>query len=173
MTTILTFLTAHLNDFIAIAVTYLIGQLALFLLARRLCRTTNADGSVSNRRKRTRTIGQLVHGVGHAALLLILAFWILRIFNVDPTPVLASAGVVGLAIGFGAQTLVKDFISGLFIIAENQYGIGDQVKINGFEGEVKHLSVRSTVLEDKDGHSIFIPNGSISVVINVSDSAKK
>jgi small-conductance mechanosensitive channel len=166
MDSILIFLRAHLNDIIAIAAIYLVGQLFLYGVIRRFADKTGENSTGGRKHKRAQTVAKLLHGVGHAVLLLIILFWVLRIFNVDPTPILASAGVVGLAIGFGAQTLVKDFFSGLFILAENQYGLGDTVVINGSEGKVKNLTVRSTVLEDKDGNRIYIPNGSVSVVIN-------
>ncbi len=173
MSSIATFLTSHLQDFIAIAAIYLFGQLFLYSVIRRVADKTGENNPGGRRHKRAQTVAKLIHGVGHTVLLLIILFWVLRIFNVDPTPILASAGVVGLAIGFGAQTLVKDFLSGIFILAENQYGIGDRVKMNGTEGIVKHLSVRSTVLEDEDGNTVYIPNGTITVVVNLSDKPQK
>lgn len=164
------FFTANLNDIVIIAIVYIVGQLMLAVLDRKIKRHTAARGA--GRSSRSHTIAQLVHNVGHTVLLLIIIFWLLRMIGIDPTPIIASAGVVGLAIGFGAQTLVKDFISGLFIIAESQYVVGDLVKISGFEGTVECLSVRSTVLRDADGHKIFIPNGSVTSVVNLSDKAR-
>ena len=93
---------------------------------------------------------------------------ILILFDVDIRPILAGAGVIGLAIGFGAQSLVKDFVSGLFILIENQYNIGDKVKIGSSEGNVIKITMRSTVLRDEEGKTYYISNGSIKGVINMS-----
>jgi small conductance mechanosensitive channel len=90
------------------------------------------------------------------------------LFGVDIRPILAGAGVIGLAIGFGAQSLVKDFVSGLFILIENQYDIGDKVKIGSSEGNVIRITMRSTVLRDEEGKTYYISNGSIKDVINMS-----
>ena len=82
------------------------------------------------------------------------------------SPLLASIGIAGLAIGFGAQSLVKDVISGLFIIADNQYSKGDVVTVGGMSGLVEDVGIRRTVLRDLDGIVHYIPNGEISVASN-------
>jgi small conductance mechanosensitive channel len=97
---------------------------------------------------------------------------VINIFGVDIRPILASAGIVGLAIGFGAQSLVKDFVSGLFILIENQYGVGDKVKIGSFEGKVIKVTMRSTVLMDHEKKVYYISNGLIKDVINMSQQNK-
>ncbi len=86
--------------------------------------------------------------------------------HVDLTPIFASAGIVGIALGFGAQSIVRDFFSGFFIIMENQYRVGDTVDIEGAAGTVERITIRSTVLRDFDGNVHFIPNGSIVKVVN-------
>ena len=86
--------------------------------------------------------------------------------NLDIAPVLAGAGIVGVAIGFGAQSLIKDIISGLFIIWDNQYRVGDVVKIADTTGEVEEISLKRTVLRDLSGTVHFIPNGEIKVASN-------
>ena len=95
----------------------------------------------------------------------VLLLMVLSLFGVDIRPILAGAGVVGLAIGFGAQSLVKDFVSGLFILVEDQYGIGDKVKIGSNEGKVIRITMRSTVLKDDEGKNYYISNGTINNVI--------
>ncbi len=162
-----TFLTDHIVDIGIIAAVYISGRIFLSVLGHRVKKY--AQDPNGNRRRK---IVHLIHDAGNTVLFLIIAFWILRMIGIDPTPLLASAGVVGLAIGFGAQTLVKDFIAGAFIIAENQYGVGDTVSLNGFEGTVECFSIRSTVLRDAEGNKIFIPNGSIGPVVNRSDKPK-
>ena len=81
---------------------------------------------------------------------------------------LAGAGILGLAVGFGAQSLVKDIISGFFIIFEDQFSVGDYIKINPFEGEVLEIGLRTTKLKSKIGELHVIPNGSIIQVTNFS-----
>lgn len=169
MSPIVTFVNEHAKDLVAIVGVYLLGQLVLYGIVRKFADQAGENSPGGRRHKRARTVAKLIYGIGHAVLLLISLFWILRIIDVDPTPILASAGIVGVALGFGAQTLVKDFLSGLFILAENQYGIGDHVMINDKEGVVKQLSFRSTVLENADGHKIYIPNGTISTVVNMGE----
>lgn len=81
-------------------------------------------------------------------------------------PLFASAGIIGVAFGFGAQSLVKDFLSGVFIISENQFRVGDIIDIEGFGGTVERIGIRSTVLRDADGNVHYFPNGMVQHVIN-------
>lgn len=81
-------------------------------------------------------------------------------------PLFASAGIIGIVLGFGAQTLIKDFISGIFIISENQYRVGDIIEIDGFSGTVERIGTRSTVLRDVEGNVHYFPNGMVQHVIN-------
>lgn len=92
--------------------------------------------------------------------------------SIDLTPLIASAGIIGVAVGFGAQTVVRDFLGGMFIITENQYRVGDVVELEGTgittpaSGTVERIGVRSTVVRDPSGNVHYIPNGNISHVIN-------
>ena len=95
---------------------------------------------------------------------------ILPEFGINIGALLAAAGLVGLAVGFGAQSLVKDFISGIFILIENQYSKGDVVNIAGVTGKVELVDLRRTVLRDLDGAVHHIPNGEITVATNVTSS---
>jgi moderate conductance mechanosensitive channel len=120
------------------------------------------------RAKRVRTLGTLVHNtiavvVGVAALLMVL-----RELNVDVLPLLTGAGIVGLAIGFGAQSLVKDVISGFFLIFENQVRVGDVANINGQGGLVEAITMRTIVLRDFNGTVHVFPNGSVNTLANLS-----
>lgn len=94
------------------------------------------------------------------AFLTIFSRW-----GVDITPILTGAGILGLAVSFGAQTLVKDLISGLLIILENQFNVGDYVRIGDHEGEVRKLTLRLTVLKDRKGNLIYIPNSQVTTVV--------
>lgn len=84
-------------------------------------------------------------------------------FNI--TPLLTGAGILGLAVSFGTQTLVKDLISGFFILFENQFNVGDTIMIDTFEGTVYKITFRTTILKDKDNNFIYIPNSNIQKVI--------
>lgn len=86
--------------------------------------------------------------------------------SIDMAPLFASAGIIGVAIGFGSQSLVKDFLSGIFIISENQYRVGDIIDIEGNSGTVERIGTRSTVLRDADGNVHYFPNGMIQHVVN-------
>lgn len=84
----------------------------------------------------------------------------------DASTLIAGAGIAGVALGFGAQSLVKDFLTGMFIILENQYRVGDVVDISGAAGTVERITIRSTVIRDNDGNVHYIPNGTVAHVIN-------
>ena len=119
-------------------------------------------------RKRLRTLNSLVRTIASTVILVVAAYLIVRELGFDVTPFLASAGIAGLAIGFGAQTLVKDMIAGAFILVENYFDEGDEVEILGKKGEVKKISLRTVWLVDKEGNTHIIPNGSINHVTNFS-----
>jgi small conductance mechanosensitive channel len=126
------------------------------------------DYSAFERRKRLRTVGATLNRffsilIWSAALLMVL-----RELDVDITPVLTGAGIIGLAVGFGAQTLVKDIISGLFLIAEDQVRLGDVVEINGIGGAVEGINLRTIVLRDLEGTVHTIANGEIRTLANRS-----
>jgi small conductance mechanosensitive channel len=116
--------------------------------------------------KRSDTLtGYLSTAVG-AIVLIIAIFMILSELGVDIAPLIAGAGVAGIAIGFGAQSLIKDYLNGLFIVIEDQYNKGDVAKIAGIAGLVESVSLRRTVLRDLDGIVHSIPNGQITTTSN-------
>ncbi len=116
--------------------------------------------------QRVQTVVGLIRQVGAVLLGLTTGMLVLDTLGVDIRPILAGAGVVGLAVGFGAQSLVKDFFTGLCLILENQVTIGDFVQINGQSGTVEVLNFRITVLRDLEGTVHVIPNGTIGSVSN-------
>jgi len=113
---------------------------------------------------KTRTARSFLKNIIDIALFILILLIILSQWGVNIIPILTGASILGLAISFGAQTLIKDIISGFFILLEDQYNIGDKVKINNFEGEVYNLTLRLTVLKDTKGNLIFIPNSQIGAV---------
>lgn len=118
--------------------------------------------------KRAATLRALLKSVLRYAVYFVIAIAILDEFNVSTASILAGAGVAGLAVGFGAQSLVKDVISGFFIIFENQFAVGEHVKINGAEGMVEELGLRVTKIKAWGGELHIIPNGQITEVVNFS-----
>ncbi|MAF79654.1 hypothetical protein CL629_01090 [bacterium] len=158
-----------------ILVLFFVGRIVLTLVIHRIVRfASDGDNSTTTAvEKRANTLGHVLRTVGNVVIYIIILLMILDLFGVDIRPVLAGAGVLGLAIGFGAQTLVKDFVSGLFIILENQYGVGDRVKIGSDEGNVVKVSMRSTVLKDDDGGMHYFSNSLVKNVANLSRVKKK
>lgn len=157
-------------DIIWIIILFFFGKLILRLITKRLAGIVDDgdDAHVSQKERRAQTLGHIIVSVGNIVIYVIIFSMIINLFGVDIGPILAGAGVIGLAIGFGAQSLVKDFVSGLFILIENQYDIGDKVKIGSFEGNVIRISMRSTVLRDEEGKTYYISNGLIKNVTNMS-----
>lgn len=120
------------------------------------------------RRKRAQTISVTFSRVLTVTVWVVALLMVLRALDVDITPVLTGAGILGLAVGFGAQTLVKDVISGFFLIVENQVRVGDVVLVNGVGGSVEQINLRTIVMRDMEGTVHIIPNGEIRTLANRS-----
>lgn len=127
-----------------------------------------ADAYAEERRKRAQTLGATARRFFTILIWSAAALMAMRELDIDITPVLTGAGIVGLAVGFGAQTLVKDIISGLFLIAEDQVRIGDVAMINGVGGAVEEINLRTIVLRDYEGVVHTIANGEIRTLANRS-----
>ena len=115
-----------------------------------------------------RTLAGVIYSVGIAVIAFFAAMQILPLLGIDMKPLLASAGIAGLAIGFGAQALVHDVINGFFILIEDQYHLGDVVRISGVAGTVEEMTLRRTVLRGDDGTLHSIPNSQIAIVSNLT-----
>jgi small conductance mechanosensitive channel len=167
---ILNIIKQNAVDAIWIIILFFFGRIILKITVKRLIQIADDgdDTHVSQKEKRAKTLGHIIITTGNIIIYAIILLMILSLFGIDITPILAGAGVIGLAIGFGAQSLVKDFVSGLFILVENQYGIGDKVKIGNFEGQVIRITMRSTVLKDDERKIYYISNGSINNVTKMS-----
>lgn len=136
---------------------------------RKLEKRHQAEGEApTEAAKRVETIMKLVRQAVSVAFWSIVSLIILREIGVNIGPILASAGIIGLAIGFGAQNLVKDVISGLFLLLENQVRVGDVAVINGTGGLVEQVNFRTVVLRDLGGVVHVFPNGSISSLSNMT-----
>jgi small conductance mechanosensitive channel len=126
------------------------------------------DHKTIERRKRVHTVGATSRRFFSILIWSAAALMVLRELDVDITPVLTGAGIIGLAVGFGAQTLVKDIISGLFLIAEDQVRLGDVAQINGIGGAVEEINLRTIVLRDLEGTLHYIAAGEIRTLANKS-----
>lgn len=145
------------------------GGLIITQIVRHLIRSTHYNPlSPDDVTKRRDTLSSLFTVIWKVILVVLASCLIFQqLFpKVDLTPFFASAGLLGVAIGFGAQSLIKDFLSGIFIIVENQYRVGDIVDIEGAAGTVERVTIRSTVLRDASGNVHFMPNGEVLHVIN-------
>ncbi len=146
-----------------------IGIRLLEVLTRRLEVLVEDEDptTVSAAEQRAHTLGQLLNSIGGVVITIGAGLTILNLF-INIAPLLAGVGVAGLAISFGAQSLVKDVIGGFFILLENQFGVGDIVKINGTGGVVERTTMRVVMLRDVHGGLHVIPNGSITGVSNMT-----
>ena len=118
--------------------------------------------------RRVKTIARLLVRVAGVTLLVIAVLMALGQLDIDVGPAVAGLGVVGIAVGFGAQTLIKDWLAGIFIVLENQYSEGDVVRIAGVDGVVESFGLRRTTLRDLDGTVHNVPNGQITVASNLT-----
>jgi small-conductance mechanosensitive channel len=137
------------------------------LTARRIEKSVDdGDDSITTlREKRGRTISQLLRSVGRVVIVSIALLLTFNVF-INIAPILAGAGILGLAISFGAQSLVRDIISGFFILLENQFAVGDVIEAAGKSGVVERITMRVVVLRDLEGTMHVIPNGEMKVVSN-------
>jgi moderate conductance mechanosensitive channel len=124
--------------------------------------------AVNEREKRARTLAGIFKGVAKVVIIIVATITIMAELNIPTAPLIASAGVAGLAISFGAQNLIRDVIGGFFILLENQFKVGDVIRAAGVSGVVEDMNLRVTVLRDTDGAAHFIPNGEIKLVSNLA-----
>jgi len=155
----------------------IIVVLVVAVILTRLLRLTTARLAKLSRREtlptalraqQLRTLAGVLDSVGIAVIVFLAAMQILPLLGINMGPLLASAGVAGLAIGFGAQTLVHDVINGFFILMENQYDVGDVVRLGGVAGVVESMTLRRTVLRDDTGTVHTVPNSEIKIVSNLT-----
>src|SRR6266446_8523918 len=163
-----TFLHHDMPKLVVIVVGALVLSRLLRVMVRRIAALQEKKLPSGIRAQKIRTMASVITSVG----VFVIFFWAvlqaLPLFGLNLGPLLASAGIAGLAIGFGAQTLVKDVINGFFILLENQYDIGDNIRVAGVKGTVEAMNMRSTVLRDEDGTVHIIPNSEIKIVSNAT-----
>lgn len=118
--------------------------------------------------QKAKTLSQVVETTGRVAIFTVALLTALSLVGRDISPLLASAGIAGIAVGFGAQNLIKDWLGGFFIILENQYSVDDVIKVGEHSGVVEKIDLRRTVLRAVDGSAIVVPNGEVRVVTNMT-----
>lgn len=142
------------------------GSKFLALFIHRAVGRIHTDVSEDDVKKRQDTLISMFSTMFRVLVWLTAGFSILQRMGINIAPLLAGASVLGVALGFGAQSIVKDLLTGLFIIIENQYRVGDVVDIDGAAGSVEQITIRSTIMRDADGNVHYLPNGTVTHVIN-------
>jgi small conductance mechanosensitive channel len=142
----------------------------LRLFTQRLIKTASqpAARATQMREQQTRTLAGVLYSAGTGVIVILALLLALPVFGFNVTPIAAAAGLASLALGFGAQHLVRDLINGFFTVFEDLYVVGDTVRIGDLVGRVEHLTLRRTVLRDPQGALVSIPNGEIGRVANLS-----
>ncbi|HLT19409.1 MAG TPA: mechanosensitive ion channel family protein [Thermomicrobiales bacterium] len=167
------FLANAASRLFAIAVVIVVTLVALRLLRSMVQRVflraiESREGTSREATQRATTLAALVESTGRYIILFIAIITILGTLGISLAPVLASAGIAGIAVAFGAQSLIADTFNGFFILLEGQFAVGDFVRVGTHEGTVEELSLRRTVLRSTDGAAITIPNSQIRTVENLS-----
>lgn len=155
----------------AIAITIVLTLIALKatkVLARRLSATLQKRTDDIEVQKRADTLSHMIQSVLSTAIIIVAAITVMGELGIAIGPILTAAGIAGVAIGFGAQSLVKNVLSGFFILLEDQLRVGDVVEVAGKSGLVEKITLRTTVLRDLSGNVHYIPNGEITVVTNMT-----
>ena len=143
-----------------------IGKRVIPRVVDRPVRKRGKGRPVEEVEQRVQTLSRFLSQIAIGIIWIVAAFMILSEIGVNITPLLAAAGVIGIAIGFGAQSLIRDVLNGFFIILEDQYAEGDWISVGGVSGEVESMGLRRTILRDLDGVCHTIPNGDIKIASN-------
>lgn len=146
---------------------YLITRFGRIFIRRLIRKVVNGKDKASEK-KREDTLNSIFSSTFKFAIWIIAITTILPELGINIGPVLAGAGLIGLAVGMGARSLIQDYISGIFIVLEDQYRVGDSVIIAKIEGKVKEVTLRRTILQDSDGLIHSIPNGQVKTSANKS-----
>jgi small-conductance mechanosensitive channel len=164
---------APLRVFSVLVAAWIAQSIGRRAIDRAVSKLATADlkpgpGFAKRQSERARTTGSVLTSILKAAVWIIAIAMILGEFGINLGPVIASAGVIGVAIGLGAQTLVRDILSGIFMLIEDQYGVGDQITTLEIEGVVEKVGLRITTIRDKKGVLWYVRNGEILVIGNAS-----
>jgi len=152
----------------ALVVAFVLLMLFRMMRNKLIAQSNRQDLPSGLRAQQLRTVASVVYSIGAVIVIFYAVTTILTILGINIGPLIASAGVAGFAIGFGAQTLVKDFINGFFILVENTFDIGDTIRTGGVQGTVENITLRRTILRDADGTVHTIPNSQMTIVSNMT-----
>jgi small-conductance mechanosensitive channel len=158
------FLTHGIKVVVILIAANLINRFLRIIIEKSIEKQVQNNISEQEKRKRIETLISVFEGTMKFVVWVVALLMILPEFGLEIAPILASLGVMGLAVGMAARGVISDFISGVFIILENQYCIGEQIKISGIEGKVKEITLRKTIIESADGFVHAIPNSKITLV---------
>ena len=162
------FIRIKLPHLLVIAlIAYILSRL-LRLLTARMIHVAEQHAAEPGRVSQVKTLSGVIHATGLAIIGLIAGLQILDAFGVNLAPLLASAGVAGVAIGLAAQNIVRDMLNGMLILIEDQFSVGDTVRLAGLAGTVEAMTLRKTTVRDGDGTLYIIPNSQITAVANLS-----
>ena len=160
--------TRGVRIFVIVLIAMILARVLKALTTRLVHIAKGQSRAAQMREQQTRTIAGLVYSVGAAVIVAVAILMALPEFGFDVTPFEAAAAGGSLALGFGAQSLVKDIINGFFIVLEDQYVVGDLIQVNGETGRVEHLTLRRTVLRNAAGAIVTLPNSLVGQVANLS-----
>jgi small conductance mechanosensitive channel len=161
------FVSTGLRILLIVIITLIVTKVVKVLSDRMAALLTKQKADVEAK-KRANTLASVIRHLATVVILTVAFITILGQLGVEIGPVLAAAGIVGLAVGFGAQSLVKDVINGFFILLEDQIRVGDVVQIAGIGGLVEKVNLKMTILRDLAGNAHYIPNGNIDMVTNMT-----
>ncbi|MDP2664100.1 MAG: mechanosensitive ion channel [bacterium] len=162
------FLSGGVKIIVILVVTIVISQFFRVFIEKVINKQIR-DRVDGEKKKRAKTLISIFGGTLKFIIWITALLMILPEFGINIAPILAGLGLVGLAVGMAARDIISDFISGLFILLEGQYHIGDKVKIAGLEGRVKEITLRRTIIEEETGLIHSVPNGQIKAVTKKQD----
>lgn len=170
---LMSWLISHGIKIVVIFILALILSKVAKIFVSKLIKTIvkRGNGIIANgqiQEERAKTLGKVFSSSLKIVIWVIAILMFLPEFGINPTPLLAGAGLIGLAIGMGSKSLVQDYLAGLFILLEDQYRVGEEIEVLGKKGKVIDLNLRRTVVKDSEGTYHYIPNGQIKSASNFS-----
>ncbi|MGH9709660.1 MAG: mechanosensitive ion channel family protein [Candidatus Acidiferrales bacterium] len=153
---------------VVIAIALILNRMSRAFTSRMIVSAKTQTRVAQAREYQTRTMAGVLYSAASAVIVIVAILMILPEFGFTVTPVEAAAGLASLALGFGGQYLVRDIINGFFVIFEDQYGVGDIIKLNNETGRVEHITLRRTVIRNPQGAVVTIPNSQVGQVANLS-----
>lgn len=165
---VISWLISHGIKILVILVLALILSKIAKIFVSRAIKTLVEKSNGQIQKERAKTLSKVFSSTLKIVIWVIAILMFLPEFGINPTPLLAGAGLIGLAIGMGSRSLVQDYLAGLFILLEDQYRVGEEVDISGKKGQVIDLNLRRTIIKDEEGIIHYIPNGQVKTASNFS-----